>query len=159
MNKNLPLNSKQIANMRNEFCKIDKDGDGQVSTKELEEVLRSMRHKLKASEGDIKRALREIDRDGDGVIDVHEYFLSRRGKTTKDLVHRALVQRLLIRKEFEKFDKDSSGFISKEELMQVLEARGIKQVTLAQVTELLKEIDVDGSGEIDYEEFVLLMTK
>ena len=159
MNKNLPLNSKQIANMRNEFCKIDKDGDGQVSTKELEEVLRSMRHKLKASEGDIKRALREIDRDGDGVIDVHEYFLSRRGKTTKDLVHRALVQRLLIRKEFEKFDKDNSGFISKEELMQVLEARGIKQVTLAQVTELLKEIDIDGSGEIDYEEFVLLMTK
>jgi Ca2+-binding EF-hand superfamily protein len=43
--------------------------------------------------------------------------------------------------------------------MQVLEARGIRQVTLEQINELLKEIDVDESGEIDYEEFVLLMTK
>ena len=62
-------------------------------------------------------------------------------------------------KEFERFDKDHSGCISKEELMQVLEARGIQMVTMEQINELLKEIDVDNSGEIDYEEFVLLMTK
>ena len=43
--------------------------------------------------------------------------------------------------------------------MQVLEARGIQKVTMEQMNELLKEIDVDNSGEIDYEEFVLLMTK
>ena len=159
MTKNSPLTSNQIEKIKVEFVKIDKDGDGQVSTKELESVLRSMRHKLKASEGDIKKALKEIDRDGDGIVDVHEYILSRKGKTNRDLIHRALVQRLRIRKEFERFDKDQSGFISKIELMQVLETRGIRQVTLEQINELLKEIDVDGSGEIDYEEFVLLMTK
>jgi Ca2+-binding EF-hand superfamily protein len=159
MTKNTPLTSNQIEQIKKEFVKIDKDGDGQVSTKELEAVLRSMRHKLKASEGDIKKALKEIDRDGDGVVDVHEYIMSRKGKTSRDLIHRALVQRLRIRKEFERFDKDQSGFISKTELMQVLEARGIRQVTLEQINELLKEIDVDASGEIDYEEFVLLMTK
>ena len=159
MTKNSPLTSNQIEKIKVEFVKIDKDGDGQVSTKELEAVLRSMRHKLKASEGDIRKALREIDRDGDGIVDVHEYLLSRKGKTSRDLIHRALVQRLRIRKEFERFDKDQSGFISKEELMQVLEGRGIKHVTIDQVNELLKEVDMDRSGEIDYEEFVILMTK
>ena len=159
MPKNSPLTSNQIEKIKDEFCKIDKDGDGQVSTKELEAVLRSMRYKLKASEGDIRKVLREIDRDGDGTVDVHEYMLSRKGKTNRDLIHRALVQRLRIRKEFEKFDKDKSGFISKLEVMQVLDARGIKHVTIEQINELLKEIDVDRSGDIDYEEFVLLMTK
>ena len=75
------------------------------------------------------------------------------------MVHRALVQRLLIRKEFEHFDKDNSGFISKEELIQVLQSRGIVQVTSDQVNVLLKESDEDRNGKIDYEEFVLLMTK
>ena len=75
MTKNSPLTSSQIEKIKVEFVKIDKDGDGQVSTKELESVLRSMRHKLKASEGDIKKALKEIDRDGDGIVDVHEYIL------------------------------------------------------------------------------------
>ena len=159
MTKNTPLTSNQVEKMKNEFVKLDKDGDGQVSTKELEAVLRSMRFKLKASEGDIRKAIKEIDRDGDGIVDVHEYFMSRKSKTSRDLIHRALTTRLRIRKEFERFDKDHSGCISKEELMQVLEARGIQKVTLEQINELLKEIDVDNSGEIDYEEFVLLMTK
>ena len=75
------------------------------------------------------------------------------------MIHRALVQRLRIRKEFERFDKDNSGFITKQELLEVLKARGIQTVTLEQIDELLKEIDKDRSGEIDYEEFVLLMTK
>ena len=56
-------------------------------------------------------------------------------------------------------DKDKSGYITKQELLEVLKARGIQTVTLEQIDELLKEIDKDRSGEIDYEEFVLLMTK
>ena len=157
--KNGPIKGKNIEAMKNEFLKLDTDGNGEVSVEEIEEVLRSMRNKLQASEGEIKRAIKELDRDGDGIIDVHEYFISRKGKTGKDLIHRALVQRLRIRKEFERFDKDNSGFITKQELLEVLKARGIQTVTLEQIDELLKEIDKDRSGEIDYEEFVLLMTK
>ena len=159
MTKNQPLTKSQIEKLKIEFLKIDADGDGQVSRDELEAVLRSMRGKLKASEGDIKKALRDIDRDGDGIIDLKEYLSSRRNKTNRDLIHRALVQRLRIRKEFEHFDQDNSGFISKDELIQVLKSRGILQVTADQVDALLKYTDGDGNGKIDYEEFVLLMTK
>ena len=159
MSKNLPLTQSQIEKMKIEFLRLDADGDGQVSIEELESLLRSMRGKLRASDGDIRKALKDMDRDRNGIIDVQEYLLSRKNKTTKDLIHRALVQRLLIRKEFERFDKDKSGLISVEEFMQVLESRGITQVTQDHVSLLIQESDKDKNGEIDYEEFVLLMTK
>ena len=82
--KNLPIKAKNMEAMKNEFLKLDTDGNGEVSVEEIEDVLRSMRNKLQASEGEIKRAIKELDRDGDGIIDVHEYFLSRKGKTGKD---------------------------------------------------------------------------
>ena len=159
MTNNLPLTQSQIEEMKMEFLRLDLDGDGQVSVEELESVLHSMRGKLKATDGDIRKAVKDMDRDRDGTINVQEYLWSIKNKSNKDLVRRALVQRLLIRKEFGRFDKDKSGFISTEEFMQVLQSRGIMKVTLDQVSLLIKDSDRDKNGEIDYEEFVLLMTK
>ena len=159
MTKNLPLTQSQIEEMKMEFLRLDLDGDGQVSVEELESVLHSMRGKLKATDGDIRKAVKDMDRDRDGIINVQEYLWSIKNKSNKDLVRRALVQRLLIRKEFGRFDKDKSGFISTEEFMQVLQSRGIMKVTLDQVSLLIKDSDRDKNGEIDYEEFVGLMTK
>ena len=159
MSSKLPLTREQIDAMKIEFLQLDADGDGKISTEEVEHALRSMRGKLRASESDIKSALRDIDKNGDGIINLKEYCINRRTKTNGDLIHRALVQRSRIRKEFARFDADNSGFISKEELLQVLRERGVASVSPDQMDELLKEADADNSGEIDYEEFVILMTK
>ena len=159
MASNLPLTKERIEAMKSEFLQLDLDGDGKISTEELEKILRSMRRKLKATETDIKTALSDIDRNDDGIIDLKEYFLNGRNKTNGDLIHRALVQRSRIRKEFARFDVDNSGFISKDEFREVIQKRGMTQITPDRLDELLKEYDVDSNGEIDYEEFVVLMTK
>ena len=65
--------------------------------------------------------LKEIDKDNDGYIDVKEYFANMENSTSKNLIHRALVQRSKARKAFEKFDKDGSGFVTTEELLEVFE--------------------------------------
>ena len=145
--------------MKSEFLQLDLDGDGNISTEELEKMLRSMQRKLNATEADIKAALKDIDRNGDGTIDLNEYFMNSRNKVQGDLIHRALVQRSRIRKEFASFDTDNSGFISKEEFIQVIQKRGMKQITPERLALLIKSADVDGNGQIDYEEFVVLMTK
>ena len=88
-----PLTAEQIKNTKQEFLELDADGDGNVTTEEFGNILRSMKGKLKATEGDINRVLKELDRDGDGTIDLKEYFKSMKNKTNRDLVHRALVQR------------------------------------------------------------------
>ena len=145
--------------MKSEFLALDADGDGTITVSELENVLRSMRGKLKASDADIKRAIKEIDKDGDGTIDLEEYMKSRKNKTNMDLIHRALVQRSRVRKEFERFDADQSGYITKEELMALIQARAAVTITSEQIDKMMSDSDENHDGMINYEEFVLIMTK
>ena len=157
MASNQPLTKEGIAAMKKEFLQLDADGDGSISIEEVENVLRPMRGKLKASDRQIKVAVRDMDRNGDGIIEIKEYLSTKRLFTNGDIVHRALVQRARIRKEFASFDADKNGFITKQEFIQAIKERGV--ISPDQIDELLKENDADGNGEIDFEEFVALMTK
>ena len=113
-----------------------------------------MRTQLKVSETEIKRVLRTIDTDGDGTIDLKEYS----SKVNNHLIRRALVKRSTARKQFSKFDKDGSGYITLEEMKQVFEERTGGQVTMEQVKEMIKCSDENGDGKINYEEFVVMMS-
>ena len=159
MSQPKPLTRDQIESMKEEFLKLDIDGDGTITVAELEGVLRCMRSKLQASEAEIQHAIKDIDRDGDGIIELREYLKSRKDKTSQDLIHRALVQRSKIRKSFQRFDEDNSGYITKDEFMSVISDRAGIRVTADQVDVMLHDCDQDNDGKVNYEEFVYLMTK
>ena len=145
--------------LKGEFLNLDADGDGKISTKELADVLKSMRVKLKISDTDIKRVLKEIDRDQNGIIELKEYFKYMSNKTNHDIVCRALFHRSKMRKEFQKFDKDDNGFITEDELVEVIRARTGVELSHYQINEMLKESDANSDGKINYEEFVFFMTR
>jgi hypothetical protein len=54
---------------------------------------------------------------------------------------------------FKVFDKDGNGFISAAELRHVMTNLGEK-LTDEEVDEMIREADIDGDGQINYEEFV-----
>ena len=58
-----------------------------------------------------------------------------------------------IREAFKVFDRDNNGFISAAELRHVMTSIGEK-LTDDEVDEMIREADVDGDGQINYEEFV-----
>lgn len=58
-----------------------------------------------------------------------------------------------IREAFKVFDKDGNGFISAAELRHVMTNLGEK-LSDKEVDEMIREADVDGDGQINYEEFV-----
>ena len=153
------LTKEDIKKMKKEFLSLDCDGDGTISSQEISDVLRSMRVKLKLTETDITNALKELDSDGSGTIDLKEYFKRMKNKTNHDLIHRALVIRSVLRKDFIRFDEDKSGFISKDELIQVIKERTGRELSAYQIDEMLKESDENSDGKISFEEFVILMTK
>ena len=159
MDSEKPFKKEQVQGMIKEFLCLDADGDGTITVDELEKVLRSMRGKSKPSEIEIQKAIKEIDKNGDGTIDMDEYVRSCRNKATQDLIHRALVQSSKIRKEFERFDKDDSGFITKEELMEVIQARAAVTISPKQIDQMMIDSDENNDGLINYEEFIFLMTK
>lgn len=62
-----------------------------------------------------------------------------------------------IKREFDKFDKDHSGFIDQEEfesvLRTMLKAKDSCDLSQDRLTRFWHEIDRDGSGEVDFAEF------
>ncbi len=59
------------------------------------------------------------------------------------------------------FDRDGSGKIDAKELAQLLTGESFfkDELTKEQMMQLISEADINGDGEIDYEEFIYMMRK
>jgi len=58
---------------------------------------------------------------------------------------------------FKVFDKYGNGFISAAELRDGLMTNLGEKVTDEEVDEMIREADIDGDGQINYEDFVKMM--
>ena len=56
------------------------------------------------------------------------------------------------------FDKDGSGIISADEIREVLCFGGTNSLSAEAVDAIIKQVDENGDGEIQFEEFVTMMT-
>jgi len=61
-----------------------------------------------------------------------------------------------LRAVFDKFDADGSGAVSSAELGEMVKALKL-DLSAEQIATLMKEADPDGSGEIEFEEFLSVM--
>uniref|UniRef100_A0A182FKE2 EF-hand domain-containing protein n=1 Tax=Anopheles albimanus TaxID=7167 RepID=A0A182FKE2_ANOAL len=82
---------------------------------------------------------------GNGTIDFPE-FLTMMARKMKDTDSEEE-----IREAFRVFDKDGNGFISAAELRHVMTNLGEK-LTDEEVDEMIREADIDGDGQVNYEE-------
>lgn len=56
-----------------------------------------------------------------------------------------------LRQAFAMIDNDGSGKISSDELKKVLQSIGEQHISNEEIDEVVREIDLDGDGQIDYE--------
>ena len=66
--------------------------------------------------------------------------------------------RTKLRHVFDKFDADSSGCVSADEMTSIFAQLKIN-MTVAQISTMMKEADPDGSGSIDFDEFCAVASK
>merc|ERR1711893_145843 len=62
------------------------------------------------------------------------------------------------REAFSLFDKDGDGTITTKELGTVMRSLG-QNPSDEELQDMINEVDVDGNGEIDFEEFLQMMAK
>ncbi|RWW57188.1 hypothetical protein BHE74_00036037 [Ensete ventricosum] len=154
------LTDDQIAEFKEAFSLFDKDGDGLnppgshfvlhlfFTTRSLGTVMRSLGQN--PTEAELQDMINEVDADGNGTIDFPE-FLNLMARKMKDTDSEEE-----LKEAFRVFDKDQNGFISAAELRHVMTNLGEK-LTDEEVDEMIREADVDGDGQINYEEFVKVM--
>merc|ERR1719333_216569 len=99
---------------------------------------------------ELRDMINEVDADGNGTIDFTE-FLSLMARKMKDTDTEEE-----LREAFKVFDKDNNGFISAAELRHVMTNLGEK-LTDEEVDEMIREADIDGNGQVNYDEFVKMM--
>ena len=142
------LTEQQIAEFKRAFSLFDEDGNGSITIMELRTVKRSLGQNH--TEEEIEEMINEFDADGNGTIDFTEFLTMMAPKTKENNSEGD------IRATFQVFDKDGNGFISPAELRYVMTNIG-NQLTIEEVDELIREVDCDGDGQVNYEEFILMM--
>merc|ERR1711870_21441 len=91
------------------------------------------------------------DSDGSGQIDYTEFLAATLDK-------RLYMQEDVCWSAFRLFDRNGDGKISLDELRQVLDSGDVNDIMGSKNTqELMKEVDGDGDGEIDFQEFMNMM--
>lgn len=137
------IESKDIAELREVFRKIDKNGDGILTRQELlEEYI-----KQKGSEeaqAEVDKIMSEVDTDNNGSIDYTEFLKASMSSKT-------LLSSENLRLAFNLFDKDHNGTISAAEMRKVLEG-GFESADSVW-KDIIRQVDQNGDGEIDFQEF------
>ncbi|CAK7324899.1 unnamed protein product [Dovyalis caffra] len=139
--------------IRKIFNKFDKNGDGKISCSEVVDNLSELGTKI--SQAEVESIMQEFDKDGDGYIDLDEFvdFIQNgglgdsSGNDSKEL-----------RDAFDLYDKNKNGLISVDELHSVMKTLGLK-CSLSDCRKMIREVDQDGDGNVNFEEFKTMMTK
>lgn len=132
--------------MKRVFNMIAGQPHGKISKKDLQLLLERFGKKDAAAEA--RRMVCVADQDKDGYMDLEEFME----------VHANGVQLGDIRRAFFVFDIDGNGRVGAEEVKAVLDKLG-QSCSLEDCRKMVREIDRNGDGFVDMDDFMVMMTR
>ena len=143
---------KDVVNSCKLFNQIDKSGDGKITKAELLRGL-SERYKSDTLEADVEEIYKNLDMDNNGYIGYEEFV---RAAVSKEY----FVRDNVLRFAFRYFDKDGSGEITFDEI-EALFSQSISDKTKVHETlvGIIKEVDKNNDGKINFDEFSKVMKR
>merc|ERR1712117_821049 len=122
------------------FSRHDKEKTGKIATKDVGPIIAEIFGRS-LPEDQLQQQIKRFIDDGDEALSEPE-FLSLMG-----MIH-------MQEESFRRFDKDGNGFLSKEEIKELISSTTTLSDEKAE--KIIKESDVNGNGEIYFEEFMKL---
>merc|ERR1712168_906050 len=105
-------------------------------------------HKLNDEE--LEECIKMVDSDGGGSVDIDEFMGLMRAKTKE------AQDEVEVKEAFRGLDKEGKGGIHTDVIKEILQKLD-DTLTEDDLRDLIAEIDSDGSGWVDYDEFKALM--
>ncbi|CAE6960474.1 CPK2, partial [Symbiodinium sp. KB8] len=139
------LKDEDLEQLRTTFLLLDKNKDGTLTIEEIQNGIKDSAIEIPA---DLIEIMKNLDTDGSGNIDYTEFIAAT-------LNQKQYLKRDVLWSAFRVFDKDGDGTITKQELGSILKEQADGEV----IMNMVQEVDLDGDGQISFDEFVKMMEK
>jgi calmodulin len=160
------FSEEQIAKFREVFSAVDTDNSGSVSNSELQNLFSQLGYDVTPEI--IAELISKVDVDGSQNLSFDEFVTllvlvieassAQEGNEVyvADISQFSSEELAAFREVFDFADTDKSGTISYSELQQMFAKLGY-DVSPELVVELVRQVDVDGSQALNFDEFVTLV--
>merc|ERR1711962_1664717 len=126
-----------------------------LSADDLDEIMRAMG--FRPSKEELQELLEEIDEDGSGQIEFAEFCQLCATSLVGDPDIETMKREL--KDAFRIYDKEGLGYITTETLRELI-GELLAPLTDEELDGIIEELDEDGSGSMDFDEFCeMMMTK
>ncbi|KAM5247349.1 calcium-binding protein 2 isoform 3-T3 [Ctenodactylus gundi] len=150
--KDRELRPEEIEELQIAFQEFDRDRDGYIGYRELGACMRTLGYMPTEME------LIEISQQiSGGKVDFEDFVELMGPKLLAETADMIGVREL--RDAFREFDTNRDGCISVGELRAALKALLGERLSQREVDEILQDIDLNGDGLVDFEEFVRMMSR
>lgn len=128
------------------FQEFDTDGSGTIDKDEFSKFMQRLGYRPTLVE--LQEMLDEVDKDKNGQIGFDEFKLLMTRTIRDEFTQTSSIE------AFSVFDKQKSGKISKDDLVSILLSKGEFPMNQTEIDELLKYVQFNEDGELNYADFV-----
>jgi len=146
------LDDDQLETLQKAFNSFDTEGNGNISAETVGIILRMMG--VKISEKNLKKIIADTDEDETGIIGF-EQFAELAASFLVEEDEEALAAEL--KEAFRIYDKEGLGYITTDVLREII-AEIDPKLTSSDLDSIIEEVDEDGSGTLDFDEFMEMMS-
>ncbi|XP_028666369.1 calcium-binding protein 2-like [Erpetoichthys calabaricus] len=136
------------------FMEFDTDQDGYISYKDLGGCMRTMGYM--PTEMELIEISQQIKMRLGGRVDFDDFVELMGPRMLAETAHMVGVREL--KYAFREFDVDNDGQISIAELREAAKHLLGEQLSGKEVDEILQDIDLNGDGYVDFDEFVMMLS-
>ncbi|KAJ3104973.1 hypothetical protein HDU96_008750 [Phlyctochytrium bullatum] len=140
------LSAEEIEYYKEAFNLFDKDHNGCIDIDELREVFVSL--DIPHTKDELKSMIAKVDVDNTDTIDMDEFLIMIEHCCSFS----SMRSEKQVREAFEVMDSDKNGFISAADIIAVITSLG-EELSGEEALEMIKHGDIDGDGQVNFDDF------
>ena len=139
---------EQKKEFKEAFKLFDTNGDDEISSQELGDLMKKLG--LKPTESELADMINEIDYDGSNSIDFQEFISLISRKMAEDGIEKELGE------AFKIFDNSGNGTMEADHFKKIIKDLS-NNLTDDEIKDMLAEADPDGDGRIQFTDLINIM--